>query len=96
MTVSRSLIATIALSAPLDIPVAPCCSPASPAATRIESSNSPTGGKARGAGVAATRADSVTLGPGNGRVDRSPSVRARPDDVVPVAVEVLAVDFQLS
>src|SRR5580658_4701836 len=36
------------------------------------------------------------LGPRNGEVDRSPSIDARPDDVVPVAVEVIAFDSQLS
>src|SRR5882672_4913051 len=37
----------------------------------------------------------LRIGPGNDEVDRSPLL-ARPDDVVPVAMEVIALDLQLS
>src|SRR5215208_4993587 len=36
------------------------------------------------------------LGPGNGRVDRSTLLLARPDDVVPITMEVVPLDLQLS
>jgi len=37
-----------------------------------------------------------TLGTGNGEVDRSTRFAARSDDVVPVAMELVALDLQLS